>query len=63
MRTFKIIVTTDNPDGEAIVRTATEKIACELDWGGDRTTSIVAMETFRPDDLPAFICQYDMEPD
>lgn len=58
-REFVIRITTDYSDAEAALRAAGEKIACELDWGGDATTSIEVIETSDP---PTYIAGWEMEP-
>lgn len=58
-REFVIRITTDYSDAEAALRAAAEKIACELDWGGDATTSIEVTEQTDP---PTYIAGWEMEP-
>ncbi len=55
MSRFVITIDTDNPDALAIVREATERIACQLDWGEHNTEIIATTEN-------EHIASYFMEP-
>lgn len=61
-RDFIITVRTDFPDAEELIQKATEKIACELGWGDDCTTSIEAVERPGPGQLDRYIVGWEMEP-
>lgn len=58
---YVIEITTDNLDAESIVREATNKIACELDWGGEDTTTIQATKAEQAGTpLPLLLVEYNM---
>ena len=60
-RTFAILIESDHPDAADIVREATEKVACQIDWGGNNSARIEAVER-REDELDEHLASYDMEP-
>ena len=61
MRTFAILIESDHPDAADIVREATEKVACQIDWGGNNSARIEAVERHE-DELDEHLASYDMEP-
>jgi len=61
-KTYTITITTDNPDGEALVREATEMLVCRLDWGDAHTTSVEAVEARPFPSPPVYVAGYEMEP-
>lgn len=61
MRTFEIRIESDYPDAENALREAAEKVACEVGWGDDNTTSIEVVETFE-NGYPTYIYGWEFEP-
>lgn len=60
-RTFEIRITSDFPLAAHAVRDAAEKVACEIGWGDDNTTSIEVVETFR-NGYPDLIAAWEFVP-
>jgi hypothetical protein len=60
-RTFVLTITTDYPDAEESARAAAAKVACEIGWGDDNTSSIELTEN-TGSDHPTHMARWDFEP-
>jgi hypothetical protein len=60
-RTFEIRIKSDYPLAAYAVRDAGEKIACEIGWGDNNTTSIEVVETFEYAS-PGYIAGWEFTP-
>lgn len=60
-RTFVLTITTDFPDSEQSARDAAEKVANEIGWGDDSTSSIELVETHETG-RPTYLAGWEFEP-
>lgn len=60
-RTFEIRIESDYPLSAYAVRDSAEKLACEIGWGDNNTTSIEVVETFEYSN-PNLIAAWEFEP-
>lgn len=56
--TYIVVVRSDHPNAETIARQAAEKIACEVDFGNDRSGSVELLRPTDPDALDTSWCDY-----
>lgn len=64
-RSFAIKISTDFPGAVEAVREATRKLAEEVGWGDDCTTSVEAVEVHGSGlwgGAPTYLAGYEMEP-